>query len=196
MKSLTRWPVTVSYYDRDAKAKDGEQTPVYAMSFELYRERQSRAHWCWTTMISSSPARWENSMSRIPSRVSRRLGVAHHVVPANAGTHQPPAFIVTEDIQHRLLAVKPRRMGPCVRRDDGQFRFNSTNTSSRSRGGIRPRFAINVTPSPIRGRRESRMHAAPAVSCAIKWGVENAHEHTGPAETSDFPCAGGEPAYT
>src|SRR6476646_3054395 len=36
MKSLTRWPVTVSYYDREAKAKDGEQTPVYAMSFELF----------------------------------------------------------------------------------------------------------------------------------------------------------------
>jgi len=30
----------VSYYDRDAKAKDGEQTPVYAMSFELYAERR------------------------------------------------------------------------------------------------------------------------------------------------------------
>src|SRR6202048_3017195 len=28
MKSLTRWPVTVSYYDRDTRAKDGEQTPV------------------------------------------------------------------------------------------------------------------------------------------------------------------------
>src|SRR6195952_5443965 len=28
MKSLTRWPVTVSYYDRDAKRGDGEQTPV------------------------------------------------------------------------------------------------------------------------------------------------------------------------
>ena len=40
MKSLTRWPVTVSYYDRDAKAKDGEQTPVYAMSFELLRKRR------------------------------------------------------------------------------------------------------------------------------------------------------------
>src|SRR5262249_4146309 len=26
MKSLARWPVTVSYYDRDAKQKDGEQT--------------------------------------------------------------------------------------------------------------------------------------------------------------------------
>src|SRR6266704_4651194 len=43
MKSLTRWPVTVSYYDRDTKAKDGEQTPVYAMSFELYENGVSRA---------------------------------------------------------------------------------------------------------------------------------------------------------
>ena len=42
MKSLTRWPVTVSYYDRDAKVKDGEQTPVYAMSFELYENGVSR----------------------------------------------------------------------------------------------------------------------------------------------------------
>jgi hypothetical protein len=43
MKSLTRWPVTVSYYERDAKAKDGEQTPVYAMSFELFENGVSRA---------------------------------------------------------------------------------------------------------------------------------------------------------
>src|SRR3982075_2073330 len=43
MKSLTRWPVTVSYYDRDAKAKDGGQTPVYAMSFELFENGVSRA---------------------------------------------------------------------------------------------------------------------------------------------------------
>jgi hypothetical protein len=43
MKSLTRWPVTVSYYDRDAKPKDGEQTPVYAMSFELFENGVSRA---------------------------------------------------------------------------------------------------------------------------------------------------------
>src|ERR1700704_86064 len=43
MKSLTRWPVTVSYYDHDATAKDGEQTPVYAMSFELYENGVSRA---------------------------------------------------------------------------------------------------------------------------------------------------------
>src|ERR1700720_975553 len=43
MKSLTRWPVTVSYYDRDAKARDGEQTPVYAMSFDLFENGVSRA---------------------------------------------------------------------------------------------------------------------------------------------------------
>ena len=43
MKVLKRWPVTVSYYDRDARAKDGEQTPVYAMSFELFENGVSRA---------------------------------------------------------------------------------------------------------------------------------------------------------
>ena len=42
MKAQTRWPVTVSYYDHDAKA-DGEQTPVYAMSFELFENGVSRA---------------------------------------------------------------------------------------------------------------------------------------------------------
>ena len=42
MKALTRWPVTVSYYDRDARARDGEQTPVYAMSFELFENGVSR----------------------------------------------------------------------------------------------------------------------------------------------------------
>jgi hypothetical protein len=43
MKSLTRWPVTVSYYDHDAKAREGEQSPVYAMSFELFENGVSRA---------------------------------------------------------------------------------------------------------------------------------------------------------
>ncbi|MEH2469531.1 hypothetical protein V1281_001221 [Nitrobacteraceae bacterium AZCC 2161] len=43
MKSLTRWPVTVSYYDQSAKSNSGEQTPVYAMSFELYENGVSRS---------------------------------------------------------------------------------------------------------------------------------------------------------
>jgi hypothetical protein len=43
MKSTTRWPVTVSYFDHDAKPQEGEQTPVYAMSFELFENGVSRA---------------------------------------------------------------------------------------------------------------------------------------------------------
>ncbi|HEY8335560.1 MAG TPA: cell envelope integrity EipB family protein [Tardiphaga sp.] len=43
MKSLTRWPVTVSYYDETAKPNSGEQSPVYAMSFELYENGVSRS---------------------------------------------------------------------------------------------------------------------------------------------------------
>jgi hypothetical protein len=43
LKSMTRWPVTVSYYDRNAKSGSGEQTPSYSMSFELYENGVSRA---------------------------------------------------------------------------------------------------------------------------------------------------------
>lgn len=42
MKKVTRWPVTVSYYDRDNKTNSGEQTPVYSMSFQLYENGVSR----------------------------------------------------------------------------------------------------------------------------------------------------------
>jgi hypothetical protein len=42
---LTRWPVTISYFDpRDpTNEQTGEQTPVYAISFELYENGVSRA---------------------------------------------------------------------------------------------------------------------------------------------------------
>jgi hypothetical protein len=42
---LTRWPVTISYFEQqDEKAQhSGEQTPVYAISFELYENGISRA---------------------------------------------------------------------------------------------------------------------------------------------------------
>lgn len=43
LKGLTRWPVTVSYYDNAAREDAGEQTPEYAMSFELYENGVSRA---------------------------------------------------------------------------------------------------------------------------------------------------------
>lgn len=41
LAGMVRWPVTISYFDK-AKA-DGEQTPVYAISFEVYENGISRA---------------------------------------------------------------------------------------------------------------------------------------------------------
>ena len=41
LAGLVRWPVTVSYFDRASNT--GEQTPVYAITFELYENGISRA---------------------------------------------------------------------------------------------------------------------------------------------------------
>jgi hypothetical protein len=41
LSGLTRWPVTISYFDK-SKA-DGEQTPLYSITFELYENGISRA---------------------------------------------------------------------------------------------------------------------------------------------------------
>jgi len=41
LAGLKRWPVTISYFDRTTKG--GEQTPVYAISFQIYENGVSRA---------------------------------------------------------------------------------------------------------------------------------------------------------
>jgi len=50
LAKATRWPVSVSYFERgkapdgdDKKDSGGEQTPIYAMSFDLYDNGVSRA---------------------------------------------------------------------------------------------------------------------------------------------------------
>jgi len=45
LAKLTRWPVTISYFEQETPAKQetGEQTPVYAISFQLYENGISRA---------------------------------------------------------------------------------------------------------------------------------------------------------
>ena len=45
LANLTRWPVTISYFDKlDEKTEQGgEQTPVYSIGFELYENGVSRA---------------------------------------------------------------------------------------------------------------------------------------------------------
>ena len=41
LASMTRWPVTISYFDRSAQG--GERTPVYSIGFEMFENGISRA---------------------------------------------------------------------------------------------------------------------------------------------------------
>lgn len=43
MSKLKRWPVTISYFDKAVVEQTGEQTPAYAIGFELYENGISRA---------------------------------------------------------------------------------------------------------------------------------------------------------
>ena len=43
LAAVPRWPVTVSYFERGKTENDTEQTPAYAISFELYANGISRA---------------------------------------------------------------------------------------------------------------------------------------------------------
>lgn len=45
LATLTRWPVTISYFEQESAKEQqrGEQTPTYAVSFELYENGISRA---------------------------------------------------------------------------------------------------------------------------------------------------------
>src|SRR5438552_17713624 len=80
-------------------------------------------------------------------------------------------------------------MGPGFRRDDVGI-----DTSPPSRGMFSPEVFQFVAPSQKRGRRECRVHAAPAVSCA-KVRKKGAHEHTGSAEAVRHPLRNGFTAY-
>src|SRR2546430_13193816 len=68
------------------------------------------------------------------------------------------------------------------------------DATSHSRRALRPRFAIEFPYPPNRGRRECRVRAAPAVSCA-SCTKKCAHEHTGSAETLRHPPRNGFTAY-
>jgi hypothetical protein len=43
LSGVPRWPVTISYFERGKASTDSEQTPAYAISFELYENGISRA---------------------------------------------------------------------------------------------------------------------------------------------------------
>jgi hypothetical protein len=43
LAAMPRWPVTISYFAKNKASQSGEQTPDYAISFELYENGVSRA---------------------------------------------------------------------------------------------------------------------------------------------------------
>jgi hypothetical protein len=43
LAAMARWPVTISYFDKPKTDESSEQTPVYAIGFELYENGISRA---------------------------------------------------------------------------------------------------------------------------------------------------------
>ena len=90
-------------------------------------------------------------------------------------------------------------------RDDTGFCFSDSSdstikkpagyTSAFSRQILPELCADGLSPSKARGRRESRVRAAPAVSRAIVIG-KNAHEHTGSAEAFRPSLRNGFTAYS
>src|SRR5664279_2921902 len=86
-----------------------------------------------------------------------------------------------------------RRSALLRMRSEVNFRFKcqtAMRTCARIPAARSARGLRRLPPSTdSRGRRESRMRAAPAVPCAEM--VENAHEQTGPAEAIRLSLRGG-----
>jgi hypothetical protein len=80
------------------------------------------------------------------------------------------------------------RLDPASGRDVRECGCCRANMASPSRGMNCPRFAGELPARFVRGRREDRVLAAPAVSRAI-CANKTAHEHTGQREHSGLPCA-------
>src|SRR3954462_2937431 len=101
----------------------------------------------------------------------------HIVVLAKARTHNPGHRLWREGMAQHFLIDGPRRMGPGFRQDDEKYSRDTRCPSFAST------FALHR-----RGRREDRMRAAPAVSCA------RSHRNTHTSiqvqrRTPGLPCA-------
>jgi len=116
-----------------------------------------------------------------------RVAYIQSVVPANAGTHNHRRELLRE-------SRRPSRQDN-IRRGAGTMEIVAIqNMDPHSRGALRPRFASGFALLSNRGRREDRVRAAPAVSCAMCT-RKCAHEHTGPAGASRPSLRNGFTAY-
>ena len=123
---------------------------------------------------------------------------------------RPPSRTMTVRlvIASHPVGAKRRRMTGSAKQSIGQQKESmdcfvasllamtavTADTPSRSRDMNCPRFASSFALLENRGRREDRVRAAPAVSCATCT-EENAHEHTGPAESIRPSLRNGFTAY-
>jgi hypothetical protein len=88
---------------------------------------------------------------------------------------------ILRDAAKRPLLRMTVPVYPGVRSPGRRGQIIATHTSAFSRQHA-PEFCKFICPQKERGRREDRVRAAPAVSCA-QVDKKNAHEHTGSAET-------------
>ena len=91
---------------------------------------------------------------------------------------------------HRRLWDTGSPAGACHRAAIRPTRWRVTTTECGFAFSRRnaPELCQKFPCPPNKGRRECRMRAAPAISCAMCT-EECAHEHTGQRRTSDIPCA-------
>ena len=98
--------------------------------------------------------------------------------PAQGASSTPRLFNSIADVSGILDHPHAR-----VMTTGGVAHSIASDMTPHSRGAMRPGFARSFAPLDNRGRRESRVRAAPAVSCAMCT-EKCAHEHTGSAEAS------------
>ena len=121
--------------------------------------------------------------SQIPNSIFKQLTIL--VVAANAGIYTP-----RRSFWEKLFAgfrATTQACGYVSRRSPGRrrgriFKMHVRILATRCARGLRELSRLE-----IRGRRECRVHAAPAVSRA-RCTRKCAHEHTGSAEASGIPC--------
>src|SRR2546429_6533829 len=119
---------------------------------------------------------WCPSHGRLPGRATRDA-----VVPREGGVSSAPRLINSITAASGILDRPPSR----TMTTEYAFTFSRREL---------PEVCSNCCPRRNRGRREDRVHAAPAVSCAIAH-RKRAHEHTGTGETLRPSLRNGFTAY-
>jgi|ERR1700738_4141012 hypothetical protein len=137
--------------------------------------------------VGASAARWRNA--------GKRVRAAPDFASAPSGLLDSINVIASEAKQSSFAETKLDCVVASAPRNDAvksliQFfkHHVPTDTTSHSRGALRPSFASIFTPQETRGRRESRVRAAPAVSRAMLLGKTHTSIQV-QRRQSGLPCA-------